>query len=68
MKLNPVDIWLATVAYSHSSSRNTRYSYKRSMQNYCKFSETTPEEIQAEYETTDEKPSNASIGIKYCNG
>jgi site-specific recombinase XerD len=55
MKPNPIDLWLTTVAYSHSSSKKTRYSYKKSVQDYCTFAEITPEEILAEYEITDEK-------------
>ena len=55
MKPDPTDVWLTTVAYSHSQSRNTEYSYKKSMQDYCRFAEITPAEILAEYEITTEK-------------
>ena len=55
MKPDPIDVWLTTVAYSHSQSKNTEYSYKKSMHDYCEFTQTTPTQILNEYEKTDEK-------------
>jgi integrase len=52
---NPIETWLTAVAYSHSQSKSTEHQYKKNMQDYCKFTQTTPNKILTEYETTDEK-------------
>ena len=52
---DPIEIWITTVAYSHSQSKSTAYEYKKNMQDYCKFTHTTPNKILTEYENSDEK-------------
>jgi len=51
----PIETWLTAVAYSHSQSKSTAYQYKKNMQDYCKFTHTTPNKILTEYENSDEK-------------
>jgi integrase len=52
---NIIETWLSQVAYSHSQSKSTEHSYRNIMAEYCKFQNTTPEKILAEYETIEEK-------------
>lgn len=47
--------WLSQVQYSHSQSEETDYIYRRIMFEFCKFQNTEPDKILAEYETADEK-------------
>ena len=51
----PIETWLTAVAYSHSQSKSTAYQYKKNMQDYCKFTHTTPNKILTEYENSEEK-------------
>lgn len=53
--MNPTDAWINQVAYSHSDSKSTEYGYKKSLGEFCEYIHMTPEQILAEYETSDER-------------
>ena len=53
-KTNPIQIWLNSVAYSHSQSKATEEQYKKVIRKYTKFIKQTPEQIIQEYENTEQ--------------
>jgi len=54
-KFNVVDHWLNAVGYSHSNSRQTRDVYRVSLQKFMDFIQKTPEQVLAEYETSEDR-------------
>jgi integrase len=54
-KYDVVQSWLDTVAYSHKVNESTPYNYRHNLAAFCEFIEATPEQILAEYESSDEK-------------
>ena len=53
--LNPVDLWLDTLAYSKSGSHNTEKNYRRCFKAFLEFIGTTAEDIVREYESSSDK-------------
>jgi len=50
IKFNPVDLWLDSVAYSHSGSQSTKTEYRRNLQSFLGFIEKTAVEVRTEYD------------------
>lgn len=48
--LNPVDMWIGNVSYSHSQSKGTEEYYRFALKRFCGFIHITPKEIVNEYE------------------
>jgi len=47
-KFNPVEVWLDSVAYSHSDSEGTRINYEKYLKEFCDFIGRSPEDILKE--------------------
>jgi integrase len=54
-KFDPVQSWIANVAYSHSPSKNTCYKYKHSLETFSLYIGKSVAEILADYSAMDEK-------------
>ena len=54
-KIDYVEVWLRTVAASHSGSLHTTTNYRKRFGDFCTFIEATPEEILEDYERNPEK-------------
>lgn len=50
IKFNPIDLWLESVAYSHSGSQNTQEVYRRNFQRFLDFIGKTATDIKSEYD------------------
>ena len=48
--MNVVESWLDNVGFSHSDSIYTRVRYKHQLEVFCKFIDSSPEEILADYD------------------
>ena len=48
--LDPVDLWIGNVSFSHSQSKGTEDCYRFALKRFCKFIDLTPGEIIQEYE------------------
>ena len=55
---NAMEKSLTQVAYSHCQPKRKDHSYRKIMEEFCKFQNTTPEKILAEYEITDINKTN----------
>jgi len=53
--LDPVKCWIDNIGYSHSNSERTAKSYRIGLQLFCNFIETTPREILADYEASNDR-------------
>jgi site-specific recombinase XerD len=50
-----VQSWIDNVAYSHSKTLNTAAAYRHNFKLFCQFIGSTPEEILADYERSNER-------------
>ena len=48
--LDPVDVWIGNVSYSHSQSKGTEAYYRFAIKRFCDFIDSEPKSIIAEYE------------------
>ena len=55
MKMDIVDNWLNTVAFSHSGSPQTRAMYSMNLRKFLSYTGKTAEQIQTDYETSEDR-------------
>jgi len=55
VKFDVVQAWIDNVAYSHSKSACTEYNYRAALKRFCGFIESSPEQIVADYQTSNDK-------------
>jgi len=54
-KFDAVEAWLSNVAYSHSPSNATGYSYRHYLSMFCEFIGRSPAQILDDYEKSDDR-------------
>lgn len=50
-----INVWLDNVALSHSDSRHTRYAYRKYMEEFAQYADTTPQKLFEEYQSGNER-------------
>lgn len=61
--LDLIKIWLDSVGMSHSDSKYTRFAYRKYMEEFCKYAETTPQQIYEEYQAGNERLFRQKYGM-----
>lgn len=50
-----INVWLDNVALSHSNSRHTRYAYRKYMEEFTEYADTTPQKLFEEYQAGNDR-------------